>query len=141
MTYKATQWIQAEALFLDWEIPYELVADVAIESIKIEEYSQVRGAKHRAPTETVERYMLMMRNGAKFPPIVVAANDKSVIDGNTRIAAARATATRRSRPTSSSRPTPHGAAHRRCPQPAQRRRPDRRGDPSRRPRLPRGPVA
>ena len=37
----------------------------------------------------VERYTLMMRNGAKFPPIVVATNDKSVIDGNTRIAAAR----------------------------------------------------
>lgn len=89
MSYDASQWIQAESLFLDWEIPYELIPDLKVESIKTEEYSQVRGAQHRAPAETVERYTLMMRNGATFPPIVVAANDKSVIDGNTRIAAAR----------------------------------------------------
>lgn len=89
MPYEATQWIQAEALFLDWEVPYDLVPDLPLTAIKTEEYSQVRGQKHRAPAETVERYTLMMRNGATFPPIVVAANDKSVIDGNTRIAAAR----------------------------------------------------
>lgn len=89
MSYEAIQWIQAESLFIDWEVPYELVGDLPLESIKTEQYSQVRLEKHRAPADNVERYTLMMRNGAKFPPIVVAANDKSVIDGNTRIAAAR----------------------------------------------------
>jgi ParB-like chromosome segregation protein Spo0J len=89
MSYDPIQWIQAESLFLDWEIPYELIPELAIDSIKTEDYSQVRLSKHRAPADNVDRYTLMMRNGATFPPIVVAANDKSVIDGNTRIAAAR----------------------------------------------------
>lgn len=89
MSYDPIQWIQAESLFLDWEIPYELIPELPIESIKTEDYSQVRMSSHRAPADTVERYTLMMRNGAKFPPIVVAANDKAVIDGNTRIAAAK----------------------------------------------------
>ena len=42
MSYDAIQWIQAESLFIDWEVPYELVPDLSLDSVKVEDYSQVR---------------------------------------------------------------------------------------------------
>ena len=89
MTMEATRWIAAEALFEEWKIPFELVDQFELGEIQTADYSQVRNSEHRAPKENVEQYALQMSNGAKFPPVVLTDNDKSIIDGNTRAAAAR----------------------------------------------------
>jgi hypothetical protein len=89
MTGDATRWAQLEARLEEWTVPFELVEDFELKDIKTKDYSQVRTPEHRAPKEGVEQYALQMANGAVFPPIVLAANDKAIIDGNTRVAAAR----------------------------------------------------
>jgi hypothetical protein len=89
MTIEATRWVLLEARLEEWNVPFELVADFELKDIKSKDYSQVRTPEHRAPKESVEQYALQMANGAMFPPIVLAANDKALIDGNTRVAAAR----------------------------------------------------
>ncbi|HEY2332965.1 MAG TPA: ParB N-terminal domain-containing protein [Acidimicrobiales bacterium] len=89
MTMEATRWIALEALLDEWNVPYELVDGVELSEIQTKDYSQVRNSEHRAPKENVEQYALQMSNGAVFPPIVLAANDHAIIDGNTRAAAAR----------------------------------------------------
>lgn len=83
------RWAQLETLLDEWKVKYELVDAVDLADVKSVDYSQVRAEDHRAPKANVETYALQMSNGAEFPPIVLAANDKAVIDGNTRIAAAR----------------------------------------------------
>lgn len=90
MAQKATHhWAQLEALLEEWEVPFELVEEFAVADIKVADYSQVRDPGNRSPKENVEQYALQMANGAQFPPVVLAANDKAIIDGNTRVAAAR----------------------------------------------------
>jgi hypothetical protein len=89
MTVDGTRWVQLEARLEEWNVPFELVEDFELKDIKTKDYSQVRTPEHRAPKEGVEQYALQMANGAIFPPIVLAANDKAIIDGNTRVAAAR----------------------------------------------------
>lgn len=90
MATKAIHWAQLEALLVEWDVPFELEPDFDLAGIKPEAtWSQVRVESNRSPKENVEQYALQMSNGAVFPPIVLAANDKAVIDGNTRIAAAR----------------------------------------------------
>jgi ParB-like chromosome segregation protein Spo0J len=84
-----TRSTQAEALFEEWKVPFDLTDNFAIDQIQTQPYSQVRTEEHRAPKANVEQYALQMSNGAVFPPVVLAANDNAVIDGNTRIAAHR----------------------------------------------------
>jgi ParB-like chromosome segregation protein Spo0J len=88
MPTDATRNPAAEAVLDEYGVPYELV-DLDLETIVSKDYSQVRQPEHRAPKDRVDEYALQMANGSKFPPVVIAANDHSVIDGNTRVAAAR----------------------------------------------------
>ena len=48
---------------------------------------QVRNIKHLAPRNEVSKYAEVMRNGDRFPPIIVT-RDKYLVDGNTRTEAA-----------------------------------------------------
>ncbi len=50
--------------------------------------AQVRDASHIAPSLRVEEYTQQMRNGAIFPPILIR-KPSTLIDGNTRLAAAK----------------------------------------------------
>lgn len=80
---------QFESLFTAWNLPFELIPDVEIDSIKREESAQVRLIQHRANPETVERYVTKLRAGSEPPPVVVWAEQNWLIDGNTRIEAAK----------------------------------------------------
>jgi ParB-like chromosome segregation protein Spo0J len=75
-----------EALWLSWNIPYEL-KEFELAEIRTLDGAQVRDLGHIAPSEGVEEYATQMKAGAAFPPIVVM-KPNILIDGNTRLAAA-----------------------------------------------------
>jgi ParB-like chromosome segregation protein Spo0J len=68
-------------------VKYELVGDVPLDSMEKRESSQVRSHSPIAPAQQVERYRMAMAAGQTFPPVVLWGN--VILDGNTRIAAAR----------------------------------------------------
>jgi hypothetical protein len=84
----ADNWTVFESLALGWKVPFEK-ALIDIEDIQVEEYSQIRGAENRHRDARIEEFFLQMKNGAllDFPPLILMANDRSVIDANTRLAA------------------------------------------------------
>lgn len=51
-------------------------------------YAQVRNIENLAPVREINEYAQMMRQGDQFPPVIVT-NDGYVVDGHTRIEAAR----------------------------------------------------
>jgi hypothetical protein len=76
-----------ESLYLSWNIPFELV-ELPLADIRVLEGAQVRDLGNIAPSEGVTEYATHMRAGAKFPPIAVM-RPNILIDGNTRLGAAR----------------------------------------------------
>lgn len=69
-------------------IAFKFEPNLSVDKIRDVEGNQVRLIEHRAPKEMVTRYAEQMKRGAVFPAIVV--NDKhELIDGNTRLTAAR----------------------------------------------------
>src|SRR5262245_20844543 len=75
-----------EAILDRWGLTYELQQEFPLRRLKIADETQARTAEHRQPTASVDEYAVHMRNGAQFPPILVATNGM-LIDGNTRVAA------------------------------------------------------
>jgi ParB-like chromosome segregation protein Spo0J len=81
--------LRIEGLLKDWSLDFTFEPEQPLRKIDAgNDESQVREPGHRAPHETTEEYATQMRNGALFPPIVVTHNGR-LIDGNTRVAAAR----------------------------------------------------
>ena len=80
---------RAEALFAQWNIPFELNHEFSIADIRRLDGAQVRDLGHIAPEEGVQEYATQMRSGALFPPIVLM-KPNILVDGNTRLAAANA---------------------------------------------------
>jgi len=78
---------RAEGLFLAWNLSYELV-DLPLDQVQQLAGAQVRGTRNIAPSEGVDEYATHMRAGAVFPPIVVTTANV-LLDGNTRLGAAR----------------------------------------------------
>src|SRR5262245_35464760 len=78
---------KVEALLRDWNLRFELLEAVEIESIVQVSEQQARAVAHRALPENVEAYYEHMKAGAQFPPIVLR-EPRIMLDGNTRIAAA-----------------------------------------------------
>lgn len=76
-----------EQLLGDWNLSFELDLNFPLSRLKIEDATQIREATHRAPAGTVDQYVIHMRHGATFPPIVVGTN-AMLVDGNARIEAA-----------------------------------------------------
>jgi hypothetical protein len=72
----------AEALFISWNIPFQLV-ELAITDVHVIKDAQVRNVENVAPTESVESYANQIRAGAEFPPIVVREGG-ILVDGYTR---------------------------------------------------------
>ncbi len=89
MAPEDTRSVQIEARLEEWNVPFDFDEAFPLNKIQTKAYTQVRQAEHRAPKENVEQYALQMGNGAIFPPIILAQNDKAIIDGNTRVAAAK----------------------------------------------------
>lgn len=71
-----------ERLGFKWELDYEYPLPDTAQRV------QIRDLKHYAPSAQVAAYAAGMRRGDKFPPIVVT-KDGHLVDGNTRVEAAR----------------------------------------------------
>lgn len=80
--------VLAEAKLQEWNISYEYVPALDVTGLEVVEVAQVRSAEHRFHNDQVEEYRQHMTAGAVFPPIVIMAPNM-LIDGNTRLAAAR----------------------------------------------------
>ncbi|HSS10538.1 MAG TPA: hypothetical protein VLL25_11670 [Acidimicrobiales bacterium] len=79
---------QAESIFRRWNLPFELVEAFPVADIQDIAGQQVRFRANIANHDIVEEYFEQFRNGAAFPPIVLA-RPGTMIDGNTRVAMAR----------------------------------------------------
>jgi hypothetical protein len=77
-----------EALLDARGLHYEFEPNYPVARVRDAEGNQVRLVKNRAPKHAVVRYTEQMRAGATFPGIVLNAAGE-VVDGNTRLAAAR----------------------------------------------------
>jgi ParB-like chromosome segregation protein Spo0J len=83
-----------ESLFDRWNLKFEYIPELNLsDDLKVLDEVQVRDLANIAPPARVDEYEQQMRNGAKHPPIVVAAQLRGetdvLIDGNTRALAAR----------------------------------------------------
>lgn len=83
-----------EALFSRWNLNFEFIPELSLtDDLKVLDEAQVRDLANIGPSEQVDQYALQMKQGANFPPIVVAAQLRDstdvMIDGNTRARAAR----------------------------------------------------
>ena len=79
---------QAENIFSRWGLNFELVEAFPIAEIKDIEGQQVRFRTNIANADVVGEYLEQHKNGAVFPPVVLA-HPGTIIDGNTRLAMAR----------------------------------------------------
>src|SRR6476659_1129206 len=78
---------QAESIFNRWGLSWELIPNFPIDQIQDVAGQQVRFRANIANLDVVEEYLQQHRNGAVFPPIVLA-HPGTIIDGNTRLAMA-----------------------------------------------------
>lgn len=86
---EALQYAPLEAKLNEWGLPFTIDRDFPIDQITTDLMSQVRLPTHLNPTTRVDEYTMQMRNGAVFPPILLRVPGNVLIDGNTRIAAAK----------------------------------------------------
>ena len=77
-----------EAKFQEWNLEYRLEPEFPIDQIRVAEWAQVRDVMHIAPQDEIEEYRQQMANGAMFPPVILMAPE-TLIDGNTRLQAAK----------------------------------------------------
>lgn len=79
---------RVEHLLDEWKLPYELDQQFSLSRVTIDPNTQIRNEVRRAPKSTVEQYVVHMRHGAIFPPLVVTSAGQ-LVDGNTRLAACK----------------------------------------------------
>ena len=80
--------VLTEAKLVEWGIHYTYDPSMPIAELKRVGETQVRILEHQYDKDAVERYATFMRQGIVFPPIVLLRDD-IILDGNTRIAAAK----------------------------------------------------
>mgnify|MGYP003625572595 CR=1 FL=1 len=83
------QFATLEQKLIEWGLPYTVNLEFLIDDIEFSPAAQVRAAANLAPKERVEEYRMQMQSGAKFPPILLRSPGNIMIDGNTRVAAAK----------------------------------------------------
>jgi ParB-like chromosome segregation protein Spo0J len=82
------QYAALEAKLREWNLSYRVEREFALAEVNRLSEVQVREGSHIAPSQRVEEYAQQMRNGAMFPPILLRTPN-ILIDGNTRLAAAK----------------------------------------------------
>jgi ParB-like chromosome segregation protein Spo0J len=82
------QYAALEAKLREWNLTYHAEREFPITDVNRLSEVQVREGSHIAPAQRVEEYAQQMRNGALFPPILLRTPN-ILIDGNTRLAAAK----------------------------------------------------
>jgi ParB-like chromosome segregation protein Spo0J len=75
----------------EWNLEYRVEQQFPIAGIDVSGAAQVRAVSSIAPAQRVEEYRQQMANGALFPPVLLreTGGNPLLIDGNTRLAAAR----------------------------------------------------
>lgn len=81
--------ILVEAKLRDWNLTYEYVESFDLSAIRVVDWTQVRAAEQVADKDTLAEFRTQMTQGAIYPPIVIMHPDV-LVDGNHRIAAAKA---------------------------------------------------
>jgi hypothetical protein len=80
---------RVEALFQRWNLKWQFVPEFSLsDRLRVIDEAQVRMLTHVAPPERTYEYGIQMKGGTVFPPIVVMSPDV-LLDGNTRVTAAR----------------------------------------------------
>src|SRR5262245_34527060 len=75
--------IQAEAKLVEWKIEYEYVLKFPVRDIRVAEWAQVREEQHSADKDSLSEFVIQMREGAVYPPVVLM-HPNTLIDGNHR---------------------------------------------------------
>jgi ParB-like chromosome segregation protein Spo0J len=78
-----------EAKLRDWNLTYDYVEAFDLSEIRVVDWTQVRTAEHIADKDTLTEFRTQMTQGAIYPPIVIMHPDV-LVDGNHRVAAAKA---------------------------------------------------
>jgi len=81
--------ILTEAKLRDWNLTYEYVEAFDLGEIRVVDWTQVRSAANVADKDTLTEFRTQMTQGAVYPPIVIMHPDV-LVDGNHRVAAAKA---------------------------------------------------
>jgi len=80
---------EVEVIFAEFGLSYTHECTFPVDAVTHGDAVQVREAQNRAPKDAVDQYARQMEHGALFPPIIVRQDTHEVIDGNTRLYAAR----------------------------------------------------
>lgn len=80
--------VSFEAKLDEWNIRYTYDPTMSVGDISLLEAVQIRSTEHRVDKRQADEYAEQMRNGAVFPPLVLHA-DRILLDGNTRLEAAK----------------------------------------------------
>jgi ParB-like chromosome segregation protein Spo0J len=91
LTPEELQYAPLIAKLREWNLSYHVDPQFPIARIDVSGAAQVRDVAHIAPSLRIEEYRQQMANGAIFPPVLLreTAGNPLLIDGNTRLAAAR----------------------------------------------------
>ncbi len=91
LTPEDLQYAPLVAKLREWNLTYRTDAQFPIANVDVSRVAQVREPSHLAPMMRVEEYRQQMANGAVFPPVLLreTGGNPLLIDGNTRLAAAR----------------------------------------------------
>lgn len=85
------QYAPLVAKLREWNLDYRVEAQFPLSDIEVQNEAQVRAVSNIAPTQRIEEYRQQMANGAIFPPVLLreTGGKPLLVDGNTRLAAAR----------------------------------------------------
>ncbi len=82
------QYAALEAKLIEWGLTYSVELELPIADIVVSDDNQIRSTG-RAPKDRVDEYRMQMQAGTIFPPILIRTPGNILIDGNTRIEAAK----------------------------------------------------
>lgn len=88
LAHEVLQSASIEMKLNEWNLSYVVHKEFALDDVVFEKSAQVREGQNIAPKDRVDEYAEQMRNGAVFPPILLRSPNL-LIDGNTRLKAAR----------------------------------------------------
>ena len=80
--------VQIEAKLVEWHLAYTYNPRLPLRDIRVADWIQVREAAHIADKESLAEFVVQMREGAVYPPIVVM-KPNVLVDGNHRFNAAQ----------------------------------------------------
>lgn len=80
--------IQIEAKLAEWHLSYKYVRRLPLRDLRVADWIQVRESEHIADKDSLSEFIVQMKEGAIYPPIVVM-HPNTLVDGNHRFNAAK----------------------------------------------------